>query len=96
MAKDADDLGFVLDEDQTDKPEPIAEDWQTAYLRNLRESWLQGHGAQKNYPDMSVEKNPYIGRGDDIVALTRALGWESGFVAAENGQGEDECPYPEG
>lgn len=96
MAKEIDEFGFELSQDQSDKPDPVAEEWQTAYVRNLRESWLQGHKANKKYPDMTVNDNPYIGRGDDLIAVTRALGWESGFVAAEEDKDEDECPYPEG
>lgn len=94
MAEEVDEFGFELSEDQSLKPDPIAEDWQAGYNRNLRESWLQGHKAQGMFPDMTVDGNPYIGRGDDLISMTRALGWESGFVAAESGKSVDDCPYP--
>ena len=44
---------------------------------------------------MTVDDNPYVGRGEDLVALTSALGWEDGFLVAEGGRTVDDCPYPE-
>ena len=87
-------LGFIVDEDQTERELPTADGWQTQYNRNLWESWHQGFNAQKRFPDMTVDNNPYIGRGGSLVAMTRALGWEDGFIAARDGSSLDDCPYP--
>lgn len=90
-----DELGFIVEEDQSDRDLPVADGWQAQYNKCMRRAWLQGHKARTEFPAMSVEDNPYVGRGDDLVALTSALGWEDGFIAAEGGRSADDCPYPE-
>lgn len=96
MNTEEDELGFIVEEDQSEQDLPSSESWQDQYNRNLRESWIQGFKARSNYEGMKVSDNPYVARGgDDLVVVTRALGWEDGFLAAERGEGVDDCPYPE-
>lgn len=90
-----DELGFIVEEDQSDRDLPEADGWQAQYNKCMRRAWLQGHKARIEFPAMTVDDNPYVGRGDDLVALTSALGWEDGFLAAEARRGVDDCPYPE-
>lgn len=90
------DFGFIVEEDQSDRDLPEADGWQVQYNKCMRRAWLQGHKARTEFPAMSVEDNPYVGRGDDLVTITSALGWEDGFIAAEGGRTVDDCPYPEG
>lgn len=89
-----DELGFIVDEDQSEQELPTAEGWQDQYNKYLFKSWKQGFQARAEYPDMTSGSNPYIGR-EGLVPMTCALGWEDGFVAAERGDSEDDCPYPE-
>lgn len=91
-----DELGFIVEEDQSDRDLPEADGWQAQYNKCMRRSWLQGHKARTEFPDMTVSGNPYLDRGDDLVALTSALGWEDGFLASEAGKSAEDCPYPEG
>lgn len=97
MSDDLEDLGFIVEEDQSDQELPEPETWQSQYNKHMHRGWKQGHKARTEYPDMKVEGNPYLARDTrDLVTVTRALGWEDGFVAAGEGRSIDDCPYPEG
>lgn len=94
--KEVDELGFIVEEDQSDQELPSADAWQSQHNRELRNGWLQGHKARSEYPEMRVDQNPYLARDtSDLRIVTRALGWEDGFVSAGDGGTLDDCPYPE-
>ena len=96
MEAEVNELGFIVEEDQSDKEMPAAEGWQAQYNKTLRRSWLQGHKAYATVVGMEVTDNPYVGREDSLEVMTCALGWEDGFLAATSGQTVEDCPYPEG
>ena len=96
MEAEVNDLGFIVEEDQSDREMPAAEGWQSQYNKTLRRAWLQGHSAGGTVEGMEVNDNPYVGRGDSLEVMTSALGWEDGFLAAKAGQTVEDCPYPEG
>ena len=95
-SNEVDDLGFIVEEDQSDQEMPSADAWQAQHNLELRSGWLQGHKSRTEYPEMRVDQNPYLLRDTaDLRIVTRALGWEDGFVAAGDDVAIEDCPFPE-
>lgn len=97
MSEELEELGFILEDDQSEEELPDAEPWQAQYNKYMRRGWMQGFKARTEYPDMRVEGNPYLVQNTrDLVTVTLALGWEDGYVAAGDGRSVEDCPYPAG